>query len=220
MKAPPVFDANPSQLRESIYKIGQGQIDDRLQYFAKVRGLFTSNMQSLLKEELSQTVFANFESALFEQIAYFEATAFEYLDSGAMQIDDQAFNLSLKILSALHGMTMVEANDSPNKLTEQATSISLISEYYRGMDYLLAEYFYRAHHRRERRIRIGPFSFFTGNQWVEVERPAIVLDSEEKRVFDDRVWQRLSGYSYADDPKLRSIIKLIESEPMVIIAGY
>jgi hypothetical protein len=218
MKAPLVFEEIPSQLIDSIYKIGRGQIDDRRECFAKVRGLFTSSMQSLFGEESSQGVFVTFEPILFEQIAYFEAAAFEYLDSGTMQIDDQTFNLSLKMLSALDSVTITEANNLPDKSNERASPISLITEYYKGADYLLASHFNRSHHRRDKSVRIGPFSFSTGSQWVEIERPALVLNTEQKRIFADRVWKKLSGCSYPSDPNLRSIMERIGSEPVAITA--
>lgn len=220
MKAPLVFEEIPPQLIDSIYKIGQGQISERRECFAKVRGLFTSSMQSLFGEESGQGIFATFEPILFEQIAYFEAAAFEYLDSGTMQIDEQTFNLSLKMLSALDSVTIAEAdaNNLPDKLNERASLISLTTEYYKGADYLLASYFNRSRHRRDRSIRIGPFSFSTGSQWVEIDRPALVLNSEQKRIFADRVWKKLSGCSYPGDPNLRSIMELIGSEPVAITA--
>lgn len=220
MSMAPQVDAVPSQLIDSIYKIGQGQIDYRLECFAKVRGLFGSSMQSPSKEESSQTIFADFERALFEQIAYFEAVAFEYSDSGAMQIDDQKFNASLKLLSALDDVTGAEANDLPDKLTAQASVISLITEYYRGMDHLLAARFNRAHNRRENLVRIGPFSFSTGSLWETLDRPAIVLNPEQKLIFDERVRQTLSRYIYHENPTLRSIIERIGSEPMSLTASY
>jgi hypothetical protein len=190
-------DPDPSQVADSLHRIGQGKIEKRVQCFAIVRSFLSKNPPSGL-----DCTFEKFEKPLFEQIAYFEAVACEYHESGPLEIDDERFNRSLEMLTALNDMDI------------SARSMSLITEYYKGMDWLLAEVFYRTHNRGNPLVRIGPFSCSTGVSHGEIERSALVLGLKEKSSFVTQVWKELSWKPINPDSWLyRRIAENVSNEP-------
>jgi hypothetical protein len=221
MNAPLDNDAYPDVLANLYSRINEGKLEDTIKRFAQARSFCASAIKGALTQDFSKTkegdclgkIYAELEPVLFKQIAFFEAMSLAYWDAG-LWIDDASFNQSLKLLTALGIVIAAETKEVSNELALLTQAVNLVSDYYQKMDHLLAYHFNRSHHRKDNWVRIGPFSFSHGLSWSEVERPAIVLNEDQRIDFCNRIARSPSMSAAYAKPKLGSMIERIGTEPV------
>lgn len=174
----PQMEALPEKIEAAFrrHPLDTRSIEERVATFSLVSSLVTADCG-----EAASTSGQPLSDYLLEAPALFEAVALEYWDSGHLLVNDEIFNVRLKLLIPL------EAAGVPRR------SQTLIGQYFRGMDLLLAHDFWRTHHRHSDMVRMGPFSVSNGDRGERyIERPAVVLDEEQRNEFGFRAWRSLS----------------------------